>query len=274
MDDRIDTGSTPRDFIDDIQNNAGSKDLKDLGLEKYFDFPKPTKLIAYLASLLPVGNDDIIVDFFSGSGTTAHAVQKINAADGKNRKWIVVQLDEETEPKSDARKAGYQTIPEIARERIRRAGEKVAEEYPDANKVDYGFRSLIIADTNYKDIYKSASQFEQSALLDVVDNVKEDRTEIDLLFGILTQSALELNRPIEDRDIAGSKVFLYDYFGELSGLAACFSESVSEETIKQIAGLKPLTAVFRDSSFSDSQAKVNLAEHFRIISPDTKVKVI
>lgn len=273
VNDRIDTGSTPRDFIDDIQNNGGSKDLKDLGLEKYFDFPKPTKLIEYLAGLLPVGDKDIIIDFFSGSGTTAHAVQKMNAKDGMKRKWIVVQLDEDTDPKSDAFKAGYKTIPEIARDRINKAGDKVSNEHPDS-KVDYGFRSLVIDETNYKEVYKSAGQYEQSTLLDAIENIKEDRNDLDLLYGVLTHSALELNRPIKTVEVAGAATYQYDYFGEVSGLIACFAENVPEETIKEVAKLKPLTAVFRESSFPDSQAKVNLAEHFRILSPETKVKVI
>lgn len=185
----------------------------------------------------------------------------------------MVQLPEMTDEGSDAHKAGYKTIPDIARERIRRAGDKIAVEHPEA-KVDYGFRALTIADTNYKEVYKPAGELQQSALLDVVDNIKEDRSELDLLFGVLTASALELNRPLETRDISGASVYLYDYFAEVSGLIACFAESINEDTIKQIAALKPLTAVFRDSTFPDSQAKVNLAEHFRIISPETKVKVI
>lgn len=273
VNDRIDTGATPRDFIDDIHNSSGSKDLKDLGLEKYFDFPKPTKLIRYLSKLLPVSNEDIIIDFFSGSATTSHGVMQLNAEDGGSRKWIMVQLPEETDVKSEAFKAGYKSIPEISRERIRRAGEKIAKEHPDA-KVDNGFRALTIADTNYKDVYKPAHTTTQQELLSTVDNVKEDRTELDLLYGVLTATALELNQPLETRDISGNSVYLYDYFAQVSGLIACFSESVPEETIKAIASLKPLTAVFKDSSFPDSQAKVNLSEHFRIISPDTKVKVI
>ena len=123
-------------------------------------------------------------------------------------------------------------------------------------------------------IYKTAGETTQQLLIDTVDNIKEDRSELDLLYGVLTATALELNRPFETRDISGSTVYLYDYFSEVSGLIACFSESVSEETIKAIAALKPIAAVFKDSSFPDSQAKVNLAEHFRILSPDTKVKVI
>lgn len=253
-------------------NESSSSDLMQLMGFDAFDFPKPVSLIKYLSNFITSDND-VIIDFFSGSGTTAHAVMQLNAEDGGSRKWIMVQLPEETDVSSEAYSAGYKTIPEIARERIRRAGDKIAKENPDA-KVDCGFRSLIIAETNYKDVYKSASETTQQALLDTVDNIKEDRSELDLLYGVLTATALELNRPFETRDIAGSTVYLYDYFSEVSGLVACFSESVSEDTIKEIAKLKPLTAVFRDSSFPDSQAKVNLSEHFRIISPETKVKVI
>lgn len=259
-------------FKPEYSTSSATIKLKELMGRKLFEAPKP---VPFLVDLLQLGSnkDSLVVDFFSGSGSTAHAVMQLNALDGGSRNWIMVQLPEETDEKSEAYKAGYKTIPEISRERIRRAGDKIANEYPDA-EVDYGFRALHVDATNYKEVYKAAGQYEQSALLEVVDNVKEDRSDIDLLFGTLGQSAFELNRPIEDRDIAGSKVFLYDYFGELSGLAACFSENVGEETIKQIAQLKPLTAIFRDSTFGDSQAKVNLAEHFRIISPDTKVKVI
>lgn len=238
----------------------------------FFDYPKPVDYIKRMIELY-TKEDDLVLDFFCGSGSTAHAVMKLNAEDGGSRKWIMVQLPEETDEKSEAYKAGYKTIPEIARERIRRAGDKIASEHPEAT-VDYGFRALNIADTNYKEVYRPAGELQQSALLDFVDNVKADRTDIDLLFGVLTQSALELNRPIEKRQIAGSDVYLYDYFGEVSGLVGCFSEHVPEDAIKEIAKLKPLTAVFRDSSFANSQAKVNLSEHFRVLSPETRVKVI
>jgi adenine-specific DNA-methyltransferase len=199
---------------------------------------------------------------------------QLNAEDGGNRKWIMVQLPEETDEKSEAYKAGYKTIPEISRERIRRAGDKIAAEHPDA-KVDYGFRALRIDDTNHKDVYRPAADYQQNMLDDLVDNIKEDRSALDLLYGVLSQSAFELNRPMETIQIdTGATLYKYDYFGEVSGLVACFDDEVTEETIKQIAQLKPLTAVFREDSFPNSQAKVNLAEHFRIISPDTKVKVI
>lgn len=253
-------------------NSDGTKETAALVGVKVFDSPKPVNLLAHIIKL-STSNNDIVMDFFSGSGSTAHAVMQLNAEDGGRRKWIMVQLPEETDGKSEAFKAGYKTIPEISRERIRRAGDKIATEHPAA-KVDYGFRSLVIDDTNFKEVYKSAGDVQQNMLDSLVDNVKEDRGDLDLLYGVLTQSALELNRPIEKRVIDGSEAYLYDYFGEVSGLVACFADSVSEEAIKEIAKLKPLTAVFRESSFANSQAKVNLAEHFRILSPETKVKVI
>ena len=251
----------------------GTKIVNELLGGKYFDFPKSLYLVQDILKLT-TNDSDLILDFFSGSATTAHAVMQLNAEDGGNRKWIMVQLPEETDGKSEAFKAGYKTIPEISRERIRRAGDKIASEHPDA-KVDYGFRALRIDDTNHKDVYRPAADYQQNMLDDLVENVKEDRSALDLLYGVLSQSAFELNRPMETIQIdTGATLYKYDYFGEVSGLVACFDGEVTEETIKQIAQLKPLTAVFREDSFPNSQAKVNLAEHFRIISPDTKVKVI
>ena len=218
-------------------------------------------------------SSDIFLDFFSGSGTTAHAVMQLNAEDGGNRKWIMIQLPEETDEKSEAFKAGYKTIPEISRERIRRAGDKIASEHPDA-AVDYGFRALRIDGTNHKDVYRPAADYQQNLLDELVDNIKPDRSDLDLLYGVLTATAWELNKPLETVELDGATVYKYDYFGEVSGLIACFADEISEDTIKQIAQLKPLTAVFKEGSFPNSQAKVNLAEHFRIIAPDTKVKVI
>jgi len=263
-----------RSILYNLANTGdGSNSLTDLfGRKDIFENPKPIELIDFLIKN-NLSEDDIVLDFFSGSGTLAHATIQRNAQDQLKRKWIVVQLPEETDEKSEAFKAGYKTIPEISRERICRAGDKIAKEHPGAT-VDYGFRALKIADTNYKEVYKSAGEYQQSTLLDTVDNIKDDRSGLDLLYGVLTQSAFELNRPLETSDIAGATVFLYDYFSEASGMVACFANNVPEDTIKAIAKLKPLTAVFRDSSFNDSQSKVNLSEHFRILSPDTKVKVI
>ena len=271
------TGMLPLTLLDKYTNSEASKEL--IKLDIPFDFSKPKSLIMYLMKIMGCEDDDIILDFFSGSGSTAHAVMQLNAEDGGNRRHIQIQLPEEAEEKSEARKAGYKTIPEIARERIRRAGEKIKEDFKDElakreRPLDVGFRTLTVADTNYKEVFKSVGQHTQESLLDTVDNVKEDRSELDLLYGVLVQSALELNRPIEKKVLSGADVYVYDYFGEVSGLVACFADSMPEETIKEIAKLKPLTAVFKDSSFESSQDKVNLAEHFRIISPDTKVKVV
>lgn len=259
-------------FKPEYSTSTATIKLKELMGGKLFDTPKP---IPYIKDLLLMGSgkDSMVLDFFSGSATTAHAAMQLNAEDGGNRKWIMVQLPEETDEKSEAFKAGYKTIPEISRERIRRAGDKIAEQHPDA-KVDYGFRALRIDDTNHKDVYRPAADYQQNMLDDLVDNIKEDRSALDLLYGVLTATAWELNKPLQTIELAGSTVYKYDYFGEVSGLVACFAPEISEETIKQIAQLKPLTAVFREGSFPDSQAKVNLAEHFRILSPDTKVKVI
>jgi len=265
-------------YVLDLKTTSAKQDLAELLGGNIFDFPKNVSFIKTLLEL-NTSDNDLVLDFFSGSGTTAHATVLLNAEDGGSRRHIQVQLPEIVEEKTEASKAGYKTIPEIARERIRRAGEKIKEEFKDElakreKPLDVGFRTLTVADTNYKEVFKSVGQHTQESLLDTVDNVKEDRSELDLLYGVLVLSALELNRPIEKKVLSGADVYVYDYFGEVSGLVACFADSVPEETIKEIAKLKPLTAVFKDSSFESSQDKVNLAEHFRIISPDTKVKVV
>lgn len=269
-------------------SNSELKDLFDG--KKVFDYSKSVALMKDFISLANTKSDDIIMDFFAGSSTLAEAVLRINSEDKEKRKYIMITYPEDLDlsllsASIESRRTIQNAIElcdkigmphnltEISKERIRRSGDKIATENTDV-KVDLGFRSLVITDTNYKDVYKSAGETEQAKLLEVVDNVKSDRTPLDLLYGILTQSALELNRPLETRKISGADTFLYDYFGEISGLVACFDESISEDTIKEIAKLKPLTAVFRETSFHDSQAKVNLAEHFRILSPDTKIKVI
>jgi adenine-specific DNA-methyltransferase len=259
-------GDLWKGFYSDMMNVAKEADTD------FKNGKKPVRLIKQLLQIATL-QSDVVLDFFSGSSTTAHAIMQLNAEDGGSRKWIMVQLPESTEESSEAFKAGYKNIPDIARERIRRAGDKIAAEHPDV-KVDYGFRSLVVDDSNFKEVYKPVNEYNQVNLFETVDNIKDDRSDYDLLYGVLVQLALELNRPIEIRDINGKSVYLYDYFGEISGLIACFAEGIDESVVKEIAGLKPLTAVFRDSSFADSQAKVNLAEHFRIISPETKIKVI
>jgi len=250
----------------------------------YPNAKKPLKLMERLIHSSGIVDGDTILDFFAGSASTGHALMKYSAENNIKAKYILVQLDEDLDQslketsdantKRDIKVAidfldsinKPHTISEISMERLRRAGTKFSN--------SDGFRALRIDDTNYKEVYKAAGEYTQANLLDTVDNVKEDRSDLDLLYGVLTATAWELNRPCETTTLDGVPVYKYDYFGEVSGLVACFAPQISEEAIKQIAQLKPLTAVFRESSFPDSQAKVNLAEHFRIISPETKVKVI
>ncbi len=247
--------------------------LSDLLGGHFFESPKPTNMIKDFLSWFSNEND-LILDFFAGSGTTGHAVMDLNAEDGGNRKYILVQLDEKTDEKSEAKKAGYDTIDQITAERIRRAGDKIEKEHPEA-KIDTGFRVFRIDDSNEKDdIRKPLGEIQQSNIFDMVDNVKTDRTPLDLLFGVVYASALPFDLKLETRKIGDNTVYLYGYLDEGTGLVACFDDKVPEDTIKEIAELKALTAAFKDSSFADSAEKINLSEHFRIISPETKVKVI
>lgn len=238
-----------------------------------FEYAKPTTLINPLVRI-GAPNDSLILDFFAGSGTTGHAVMDLNAEDGGNRRYILVQWPETTNEKSEARKAGYETIDQITAERLRRAGEKVQKEHPDA-KIDTGFRIFRIDSSNEKDnIRKPLDEYTQESMLDMVENLKPDRTPLDLLFGAIYVSALPFDRKLEVRQIGDNTVYLYGYLGEGSGLVACFDDNIAEASIQEIAKLKALTAVFKDSSFANSSAKVNLSEHFRILSGETKVKVI
>lgn len=252
-------------------NQNGTTALNDLGIN--FSFSKPKMLVNEVLKLC-CNENSLILDFFAGSGTTGHAVMDLNAEDGGNRRYILVQLPEETNEKSEARKAGYETIDQITAERLRRAGDKVQKEHPDA-KVDTGFRVFRIDDSNEKEnIRKPLEEYTQETMLDMVDNLKPDRTPLDLLFGAVYASALPFDLRLETRKIGDNTVYLYGYLDEGSGLIACFDDNISDGTVKEIAKLKPLAAVFKDSSFADSAAKINLSEHFRILSVDTKVKVI
>jgi len=255
---------------------SAKKELTEtLGGSHGFETVKPVALIRRL--LFHVCNNDegaIILDFFAGSGTTGHAVMDLNAEDGGNRQYILVQLDEQTDEKSEAKKAGYDTIDQITAERLRRAGDKIAKEHPDA-KIDTGFRVFRVDSSNEKEnIRKPLSEIDQKTLFESVENIKKDRSPLDLLFGAVYASALPFDLKLETRQIGENTVYLYGYLGESSGLAACFDERISDETVKEMAKLKTLTAVFKDTSFPDSATKINLSEHFRILSVDTKVKVI
>lgn len=233
-----------------------------------FDYTKPVKMIT---RLLQIGSnkEDVILDFFSGSATTAHAVMQLNAEDGGHRKFIMVQLPEETDEKSEAYKAGYKNICEIGKERIRRAAKKIHEDNPDAT-FDDGFRVLKLDDTNMKDVYYAAGDYTQDLVSMLESNVKPDRTDLDLLFGCLIEWGLPLSLPYTSETIDGCKVHTYND----GDLIACFDENVPESVIKTIAKRQPLRAVFRDFSFASSPEKINVGEIFKLLAPDTRVKVI
>lgn len=274
--DQLKKGQIANDFWDSSygNNKLATEEIKELfnGIS-YFDNPKPTLL---LKNILNLGADrgGLVLDFFAGSGTTGHAVMDLNAEDGGNRKYILVQIDEPTTEKFEAKKAGYDTIDQITAERLRRAGNKIKQEHPEAN-IDTGFRVYRIDDSNEKDgLRRTPRETDQTVFLDAVDNLKSDRSPLDLLFGVIYVSALPFDLKLETRKIGDNTVYLYGYLDEGTGLVACFDDDISENTIKEIAKLNALTAAFKDSSFADSSAKINLSEHFHILAHETKVKVV
>ena len=252
-------------------NTQGSKEMTDLlGNISVFDNPKPVGLIEELCKLGSYQNS-IILDFFSGSATTAHAVMQLNAEDGGNRKFIMVQLPEETDEKSEAYKAGYKNICEIGKERIRRAGAKIKEENPLGTQgLDVGFRVLKCDTTNMKDVYYNPDAYEANLFESLTDNIKEDRTPEDLLFQVMLDLGVLLSSSIEETEIAGKKVFnVADGF-----LIACFDANVTEETITAIAKQQPYYFVMRDSSMASDSVAVNFEQIFATYSPDTVRKVL
>ena len=311
-------------FPDDIgMSQDGTKEITNLFVEKIFSFPKPSALIKYLISA-STSKDDIILDFFSGSATTAHAVMQLNAEDNGHRKFIMVQLAEPCDKYPEAIKAGYDNICKIGKERIRRAGNKIVEELnrlqkirmgarnssedgqvswklgehtildgdseivsPDSTmlqkvtissdsylyepeKLDIGFRVLKLDDTNMKDVYYSPTDYNQQMLDGLESNIKDDRSDLDLLFGCLLDWGLPLSLPYTSEKIGGFTVHTYNG----GDLIACFDENISDAAIKEIAKRQPLRAVFRDSSFNSSPEKINVGEIFKMLAPDTRVKVI
>lgn len=255
-----------KDIITNIPN--GELEVQKLfNNKKYFDYPKSVDLLkTFLGSVLD--KKAIILDFFSGSATTAHAVMQLNAEDCGNRKFIMVQLPEKTDEKSEAYKAGYKNICEIGKERIRRAGDKIKAE--TGADIDYGFRVLKVDDSNMTDVYYSADEYDQNMLSKLESNVKADRSDIDLLFGCLLEWGLPLSLPYKSEQIEGCTVHTYND----GDLIACFDKNVPDNVIKTVAKRKPLRAVFRDNSFANSPAKINVTEIFKLLAPDTRVKVI
>ena len=236
----------------------------------YFDYPKSVELIKRCIQLYS-SDDCIIVDFFSGSATTAHAVMQLNAEDVGKRKFIMVQLPEETDEKSEAYKAGYKNICEIGKERIRRAGAKIKEESPfTTEKLDIGFRVLKLDSSNMKDVYYSPAELEMSFLTDLADNIKEDRTPEDLLFQVMLDLGVLLSSKIEESTISGKKVF--NVAGGL--LYACFDDNVTDDVITEIAKKKPHYFVMRDSSMVNDSVATNFDQIFATYSPDTVRKVL
>lgn len=252
-------------ILETVYNTQATRELKALfDGEDFFDFPKPTD---YLKLIVQQGAADggIVLDFFSGSATTAHAVMQLNAEDGGHRKFIMVQLPEKCDEASEAYKAGYKTICEIGKERIRRAGDKIKSESPmTTQELDVGFRVLKLDDTNMKDVYYAPDDYEQGMLAGLESNIKEDRTDLDLLFGCLIDWGLPLSLPYSSEQIDGCTVHTYNG----GDLIACFDANIPESVVKEIAQRRPLRAVFRDSGFASSPEKINVFEIFKLYMPE------
>lgn len=257
---------TTLDFIEnEFSNDNSNKEITKLMGAALFDYVKPASLVKKLLQSVSDNKNSIIMDFFSGSATTAHAVMQLNAGDGGHRKFVMVQLPELCDEKSEAYKAGYKNICEIGKERIRRAGEKIKAENPLTTKdLDVGFRVLKLDDSNMKDVYYAADDYDQRSLLDMVSNIKDDRNDLDLLFGCLLDWGLPLSLPYKSEQIEGCTVHTYND----GDLIACFDANIPESVVRAIAARKPLRAVFRDSGFADSPAKINVFEIFKLYMPE------
>ena len=254
--------------IEGANSARGTREVMNLFDGKYFDYPKPLSLMKYIQNML-LHKEDIILDFFSGSATTAHAIMLLNAEDGGHRKFVLVQLPEETDTKSEAYKIGYKNICEIGKERIRRAAKKIVEENPEA-KFDGGFRVLKCDSSNMKDVYYNPAEYEPSLFTSLEDNIKEDRTSEDLLFQVMLDLGVLLSSKIEETTIAGKRVFNV----EDNYLITCFDDNVTEEAITEIAKQKPYYFVMRDSSMANDSVATNFEQIFATYSPDTVRKVL
>lgn len=259
----------PNSLIEGHINQIGSHEIN--SLEIPFDFSKPSTLVKYLTEISRSDDNAIILDFFSGSATTAHAVMQLNTEDNGNRKFIMAQIPEATDEKSEAHKAGYKTITEIGKERIRRAGEKIKEDNADKEGIDdldIGFRVLKVDSSNMKDVYFSPCDTRQGDMLDLASNIKDDRADEDLLFMVLLDWGIDLSVKIKRKEVAGKTV----YFADDNFLAACFEENLDEDFVKALAGEKPLKVVLRDSGFASSSVKINVEQIFK--QADIEIKVI
>lgn len=260
------------EFIENEYSNDNSKkNITQVFDAAVFDYSKPVELLRTITSYA-TSTSDLVLDFFSGSATTAHAVMKLNAEDGGHRKFIMVQLPEKTDEKSEAYKAGYKNICEIGKERIRRAGRKIKEDagLTAPADLDIGFRCLRLDSSNMENVYYTPEEISQQDMFSLVDNVKPDRTPEDLLFQVMLDLGVLLSSPIESTEIAGKKVF-----NVANGfLLACFDHDVTDETVKAIAQMKPYYAAFRDSSMANDSVATNFDQIFETYSPDTVRKVL
>lgn len=251
-----------------LKSDGGIEVEKIFDGKSFFSYPKPVSLLRLLLNSIEE-KEDYILDFFSGSATTAHAVMKLNAEDNGKRKFIMVQLPEKTDEKSEAYKAGYKNICEIGKERIHRAARKIAEENPEA-KFDGGFRVLKCDNSNMKDVYYQSSEYEPSLFSSLEDNIKEDRTPEDLLFQVMLDLGVLLSSKIEETTIAGKKVFNV----EDNYLIACFDDDVTDEVITEIAKQQPYYFVMRDSSMASDSVATNFEQIFATYSPSTERRVL
>ncbi|MGS1120357.1 site-specific DNA-methyltransferase [Rhodanobacter sp. UC4436_H3] len=250
-------------------NTSGSNEMGEIfGNSTLFENPKPTGLLEHVVEL-GSSPDAIILDFFAGASTTAHAVMKKNAEDGGTRRFIMAQLPEACAKDSEAFKAGYKTIADVSKERIRRAGKKISEDSP---QTDVGFRVLKIETSNMANVYYTPDTVSQADLLGAVDNIKPDRTAFDLLFQVMLDWGVDLALPIEKKAIQGKNV----YFVDGNALAACFDthDGIDDAFAKELAAHQPLRAVFRDACFKDSTVKINIEQIFKLLSPTTEVKCL
>lgn len=263
-------------------SRRGTAEVENLLGSKIFSFPKPIELIELLLKA-GTNKESLILDFFSGSGTTAHSVMKLNAEDNGNRKYILVQLPEECKEKTEAYKAGYKTICDIGEERIRRAGKKIKDELIekkntvgmlndviDHNSLDIGFRVFKLDSSNMNDVYYNPNKTQKSLLDATIDNIKPGRTGLDLLFQVMLELGVELSAKIEEKDILGKKC----YFVNDNKIVACFNDNLTNNLLIELAKTKPTYAVFKDSCFSNDSVAINNEQIFKTYSPSTKVKVL
>ncbi|WP_019036378.1 site-specific DNA-methyltransferase [Prevotella amnii] len=253
-------GNTPASvLVGKGTTKRGTLLLEEILGGKFFDYVKPIELLKYLVDKVE-DKKALILDFFSGSATTAHAVMKLNAEDGGKRKYICVQLAEETPEQSEARKAGYKNICEIGKERIRRAGKKIKEETPlSTQHLDTGFRVFRLDGSNYEDVTKQPGEYDQRTLDLFANNIKADRTDLDLLFGAMLSWGVQLSLPMTTEEVDGCKIYTVDD----GGLVACFAENITENVAKAMADKLPVRVLFRDSCFGEDKTKINIFELFK-----------